>query len=69
MNRDVEAASSNRFGLSDPSIASRVAHGIYGTPIEGISCRRPLDSSSLGEKSWVAKGLADVFAPAGANEL
>ena len=37
--------------------------------IEGISCRRPLDSSSLSENSWVVKGLADVFAPAGANEL
>lgn len=54
-----------------PRYAPDMVEGLQRATITvcGITCRQPLDLSSLGVQSWVVEGIAEVFAPAGASEL
>ena len=65
----VNVARTTVVSFDSPPAGVPVLTGSAVDLAEGITCRQPLDLSSLGEQAWVVEGLAEVFAPAGPSEV
>lgn len=65
----VDVGRTTVVSYDSPATGVPVLTGSAVDLVEGITCRQPLDWSSLGEQSWLIEGLARVFTPAGAGEL
>ena len=65
----VNVARTTVVSFDSPPAGVPVLTGSAVDLVEGITCRQPLDLSSLGEQAWVVEGLAEVFAPAGPSEV
>lgn len=64
----VDVARTTVVSFESPQAGVPVLTGSAVNLVEGITCRQPLDLSSLGDQAWVVEGLAKVFAPTGPNE-
>ncbi len=59
----IDVARTTMVSFDSPPAGLPVLEGSAVDLVEGITCRQPLDLSSLGEQAWVVEGLAEVFAP------